>query len=85
MGWVEFLEDMATEYELSHDQKQALVARFDPKNSGKTEKQIANQTKDDEGNDRFAGEAAFKKLMTEVYRNRFVQSWKPWREGSKRS
>ncbi|WP_446870852.1 NB-ARC domain-containing protein [Phormidesmis sp. 146-12] len=59
---------MATKYELSHDQQQALIARFDPRNSAKTEKQIANQTKDDEGHDRFAGEAAFKKLMTEVYR-----------------
>lgn len=68
MEWVEFLEEVATEYELSPDQKQALIARVDPKNSAKTEKQIANQTKDGEGHDRFAGEAAFKKLMTEVYR-----------------
>ncbi len=68
MDWVEFLEDLATQYELSHDQQQALIARFDPKNSSKTEKQIADQTKDDKNNDRFAGEAAFKKLMTEVYR-----------------
>ncbi len=68
MEWVEFLEEVATEHELSTDQKQAFIARFDLKNSAKTEKQIANQTKDSEGNDLFAGEAAFKKLMTQVYR-----------------
>ncbi len=68
MDWLAFLEAVAIECALSPDQKRAFLARFDRENAGKTEKWIAHQVKDKRGDLVFAGEAAYKKLMTAVYK-----------------
>ena len=68
MDWLAFLEDVAIECELSPDQKRAFLARFDRMNAGKTEKWIAANVKDERGDLVFSGEAAYKKLMTAVYK-----------------
>jgi NB-ARC domain len=68
MEWMEFLAEIAAQCELTSDQTQAFLARFDRKNSAKSEKQIVAQTRNEEGSEVFAGEAAFKKLMIQVYR-----------------
>lgn len=68
MDWLAFLEAVAIECVLSPDQKRAFLARFDRKNAGKTEKWIADNVKDDRGDLVFSGEAAYKKLMTLVYK-----------------
>ena len=68
MDWLAFLEDLAIECVLSPDQKRAFLARFDRKNAGKTEKWIAANVTDERDRPTFSGEAAFKKLMTAVYK-----------------
>jgi hypothetical protein len=66
--WMVFLEDLAIECELSPEQKRVFLARFDRTNAGKTNKWIVDRTKDDDNQQVFAGDAAFTKSMTAVYR-----------------
>ncbi len=68
MDWMQFLEGVAIDCELTPDQKRAFLARFDLQYADEKEKWIANNVKDERGRLVFAGEAAFKKLMTAVYR-----------------
>jgi hypothetical protein len=68
VDWMMFLEDLAIKCELSPGQKSAFLARFDRANAGKNIKWIIDRTKDDDDQQVFAGEAAFTKLMTAVYR-----------------
>ena len=68
MDWMQFLEGVAIGCEMTSDQRRAFLARFDPLNAAKTDQWITKNIKDDRGDLVFAGEAAFKKLMTAVYR-----------------
>jgi NB-ARC domain len=66
--WMKFLEDVAFECDLSPEQKRAFWATFDRSNANEKYKEIVGRTKDDEGRQVFAGEAAFTKLMTAVFK-----------------
>ena len=68
MDWMHFLEGVAIDCAMTPDQRRAFLARFDPLNASKTDQWITKNIKDDRGDLIFAGEAAFKKLMTAVYR-----------------